>query len=210
MKNKQKYLALDIGNVLCRLDFEQYEDALHKMNSDMWPMGDPKYFNSYAKYQKTQDLGHISVKDMLTYEFSHLVTNHIDKLSERWLHTARPVSLINNLLEKISENINIALLSNIGVDHAKYLREICPIYNNFIQHFSCEVGARKPQKLFFQSFLLQYPEFKNCTFLDDSLDNLDMAKQFGFNTIYFDLSQINNDVEAVERLKAIISKYYDI
>jgi FMN phosphatase YigB (HAD superfamily) len=97
------------------------------------------------------------------------------------------------ILDKIrsEEGLEIALLSNIGFEHAKLVHKLlsydeCGFFFNH-KHFSCEVGARKPTKLFYQSFLMQHPEFQGCLYVDDLQENLDAADELGFRIRKFSL-----------------------
>ena len=65
------------------------------------------------------------------------------------------------------------------------------IYDNSIKHFSCHVGVRKPDYLFYQNFLVKHPDFRNCLYIDDLHDNLAMSLEYGFQGHHFDLSEKN-------------------
>src|SRR5208282_4959941 len=100
-------------------------------------------------------------------------------------------SLISELVEA---GIRVALLSNIGKEHSQYFRKLMATavdskgISRAIQFFSCEVGARKPSLLYYQTFLYMHPDFKeNCLYIDDLQENLDAAKKLGFKTVKFDL-----------------------
>ena len=84
----------------------------------------------------------------------------------------------------------MALLSNIGTEHAALMEHslnVGTFFSGAIKHFSCFVGARKPTALFYQSFLLEHPEFYSCLYIDDLQENLDVGKRFGFQTYRFSL-----------------------
>jgi len=190
-----KYIALDIGNVICDVN-------LHKVINC--------YQNYFPDIANFIELSAPAIDTGLT-----TFRQEIDNIHQRnfWVpsigyeklwDTAITPKLFTDLQPELKE-FNIALLSNIGTEHAAFIRKEFPKpYNQCIQHFSCEVGARKPSKLFFQSFLMQHPEFKNCTFVDDREENLKAAKEFGFNSVRFNLKDFDDEIKAKESLKNII------
>ena len=99
----------------------------------------------------------------------------------------------------------------MGLEHAAYIRNNHPeVFAGRILHLSCEVGARKPTKLYFQSFLMQHPEFADSVFVDDREENLEMAKQMGFEPHQFsleNLAQMSED-DRKEAIKDIRSKIF--
>lgn len=48
-----------------------------------------------------------------------------------------------------------------------------------------------------------YPEFKNCLYLDDRLENTEACKKFNFRTIQFILDKISSTEELQNKLKEI-------
>ena len=79
-----------------------------------------------------------------------------------------------------------------------------PVFNKCIQHFSCEVGARKPSKLFFQSFLMEEPHFHRSIFIDDIDENVEMAKKCGFRAVRFNINDFSDDALAAEKFRQIV------
>ena len=67
-----------------------------------------------------------------------------------------------------------------------------------IKFFSCEVGARKPSYIYYKTFLDMYPEFKNCLYVDDNVDNIMTALKFGFKAKQFCLSEIKKNNDSIE------------
>ena len=94
-------------------------------------------------------------------------------------------------------NTQVALLSNVGLEHAIVMEKILDhhhlhsnkFFSKCVKHLSCQVGARKPTKLYYQSFLQQHPEFEGAAYLDDLQENLDMGKEFGFRPYFFSLEK---------------------
>lgn len=202
------YLALDIGNVLCKVDLRQFTFAVSKVvNLSTWEVG-----HIVNRSQRLQDVGLLTMGEILESEFKIKSSVLLDELIDIWNN--KVVTFDKNVFDFFSTmskqyDLNIALLSNIGIDHAviadKYIKDIIQseVFVDAIRHYSCNVGVRKPQSLFFQSFLLQHPEFKGCVYLDDREENLIASLPFGFYTQTFDLESITNlkaSLEYVENL----------
>jgi hypothetical protein len=99
----------------------------------------------------------------------------------------------------------VALLSNIGVEHAVMMENTLKhggFFPDAIKHFSCDVGARKPSMIYYQSFLWQYPEFKGCLYVDDLQENLDSGAKFGFRPFHLDLSKpgVDDKIREIEKI----------
>jgi FMN phosphatase YigB (HAD superfamily) len=99
--------------------------------------------------------------------------------------------MLVNLRDEAGNRPKIALLSNIGIEHAEMMEDVLSedfFFERSIKHFSCFVGARKPSALYYQSFLMQYPEFQGSLYVDDLQENLDAGAKFGFKPYKFDLN----------------------
>ena len=146
-----KYLALDIGNVIVDCDLNSFFTYMSQIVDN--PKSYEEAFVICEEMQPRLDLG-ITTIDTELDRICLGHGGHRNKMKELWLGAIKPVPQINEiLLELISDGVKIALLSNVGIDHAAVMRKVLPI-DNCLQHFSCEVGARKPSKLYFQSFEL--------------------------------------------------------
>lgn len=185
-----KYLALDIGNVLVKVDIAEFLNTLSSTFN--MPIEDCTRF--LTRFQKPHDLGLTTMRRELEDRFDIGSDDLlVDELLACW---DRSLTLNSDMITMLSElkkevGLEIALLSNIGVEHAELIKNMlsydeCGFYFNH-EHFSCEVGARKPTKLFYQSFLMQYPDFHGCLYVDDLQENLDAADIFGFRTQLFSL-----------------------
>lgn len=201
-----KYVALDIGNVLCRVDFSNLlidfsealnitpEEALHFIN----------------RSQKMHDLGLTIIRDELKEQFNIKSPATINRLLDSWNQCVIPDLTVLDTYNHLTANHNlqVALLSNIGIEHAALMETVLAhngFFQNAIKHFSCEVGARKPSLLFYQSFLMQYPQFRGCVYVDDVVENLEAGKKFGFQTYHFALDKMDVQVELPEIEKLIMS-----
>ena len=91
-----------------------------------------------------------------------------------------------------TSDLQVALLSNVGLEHAVQMARVLDIdsfFDKCVKHLSCHVGARKPTKLYYQSFLMQHPEFYGAAYLDDLQENLDASVPFGFRPRRFSLAE---------------------
>jgi FMN phosphatase YigB (HAD superfamily) len=172
-------------------------------------MEDVNYFLN--RTQKLHDLGLTIVADELKDHFKIKSPVIIDELSAMWNETVKGhplmIEYVKGLIHK--DNIKIALLSNIGIDHASIMRDILTpdIYDHSVRFFSCEVGARKPSYLYYKTFLDLCPEFRNCVYLDDRVENIEAGKIFGFNAQHFALDGFTAD-EMTKKLKEIKEMIY--
>lgn len=184
-------MALDIGNVLVKVETDPFLQKL----SETLNITIPDASRFIRRFQQLHDLGYTTMEDELKDKFSIKSPFIIANLVNAWNMSIVPhlpiLTKLNDLRKKY--NLEIALLSNIGVEHAAMIDDKLKhegFLENTIRHFSCFVGARKPSMLFYQSFLLQYPQFKGCVYVDDLKENLAASEQFGFKTFHLDL---NND-----------------
>jgi FMN phosphatase YigB (HAD superfamily) len=202
-----KYVALDIGNVLCHVNFSQFLGNLSEALNIT--IEDATYFMN--RTQKLHDLGITVMKDELKDHFHIKSPAIIEKLLGHWNECISPdykvLDMFNSLTEKHS--LQVALLSNIGIEHGALMESLLAhngFFQSAIKHFSCEVGARKPTSLFYQSFLLEHPEFHGCVYVDDVIENLATGKRFGFQPYHLALDTMNTEEELPQIEKLIIGE----
>lgn len=197
----QKFVAFDIGNVLCHVDIDGFFDFLVNRNV-IKTKEQAEEFVSGIQYP--QDLGLYNIKQGF-YRFSPDITSSALKdLHDAWLHIVEPSDeMLGVLDDTLSQGYQVALLSNIGFDHAGVVRQICPVFKSCYQHFSCEIGARKPTKLFYQSFVMHYGWPQGVVFFDDRCENVEAARPY-FNGIQFDLDLFPNDEDAARSVRELL------
>jgi FMN phosphatase YigB (HAD superfamily) len=180
------HVAFDIGNVLCHFDIKKFTNVLANTTN----ISDHEAFFFLERLQKLQDIGVTSVACELETHFK-LPAATIHDLVECWNSTVCPDASMMNLLENLrADDVKIAFLSNMGVEHISHLRASYPeLFERTIQHISCEVGARKPTKIFFQSFCSDNDEFSGCVYVDDIDENLRAGKKYGFKGYSFKLEE---------------------
>jgi len=183
-----KQLALDIGNVLCHVDFNRILNNLSKtLNISK---NEAMYFLN--RVQKLHDLGLTNLSDELKDYFKIRSEIVVEDILAEW---NRAIQWDNDVIKQVARlkdkfDLEIALVSNIGIEHAAHLRNTVPdpVIGKAIHFFSCEVGARKPSALYYKTFLDMYPQFKECVYIDDLEENLNVGRKFGLNAIRFNLS----------------------
>ena len=198
-----KYIALDIGNVLCHVSTEPFLEML----SETFNVTIPEASRFLKRFQQIHDLGYTTMEDELKDHFGVKSPVTIQKLVKGWNDSVFPNLHILDRLNDMRDrhNLQVALLSNIGVKHAAMMEEKLA-HNGFfpgaIKHFSCFVGARKPSMIYYQSFLTQYPQFKGCLYVDDLKENLHASTAFGFQTYHFTLEDpdYESKVQEIEEL----------
>lgn len=189
---------LDIGNVLVHVKLSNFIKEFSKLIPEDH---DPLLF--LETIQGMHDIGLITMQQAFRdkYELSHSKALSVEELLVLWNKIiVRNEFMINFMKDLHFQGARFALVSNIGKEHHEYLEKNCPeIFNlSEIHHLSYQVGARKPSKLYFQSFLQDYPSWIGAVYLDDRLDNLVTGKSYAFRTIQFDL----NNYKSVAELKA--------
>ncbi len=190
-----KYICLDIGNVLCSVDAVPFLEKL----SETFNITMPEASRFLKRFQQLHDLGYTTMEDELKDHFNAKSPVTLKKLVDAWNDSVSPILEIISKLNTLRQEheLQVALLSNIGVEHAAMVESKLShggFFPNAIKHFSCFLGARKPSTIFYQSFLLQYPEFKGCLYVDDLQENLNASKPFGFQT--FRLALDSTDAES--------------
>jgi len=197
------YIALDIGNVLCNIATEPFLETL----SETLNITIVEANRFLKRFQQIHDLGYTTMEDELKDKFQLKSPITIAKLVQGWNDSVTPcIPMLTKLNDLRRENgLQVALLSNIGLEHASMMEEKLKhgeFFPGAIKHFSCFVGARKPSTIFYQSFLLQYPKFKNCLYIDDLQENLNSAKAFGFVPFHMslELPGIDKKINEIENI----------
>lgn len=180
------YVAFDIGNVLCHFDIIKFTKFL----TDELLITEREAYFFLERLQKHQDIGVTSVASELEFHYK-VHGEQLQTIVDCWNSTVTPNHSMMNFLENLrSEGVKVALLSNMGPEHITHLRGTVPeMFKDTIQHISCEVGARKPTKLFFQSFILDNSAFEGCVYIDDIEENLRAGKKYSFTVFGFNLEE---------------------
>lgn len=196
-----KRVAFDIGNVLCHVNMNGFFEYL--VSKGIFnTVKEADEFISGIQY--SQDLGLYNIRQGF-YKFKlNLSKKDLDEIYTAWIGNVNTSEDMLNLLDEILSNgYEVALLSNIGFDHSSFLRKKCPVFNKCIQHFSCEIGTRKPLKLFYQSFISEYNWSNDIYFFDDRIENIESANGL-FIGKQFDLNNFDSDFVAANHIRKIL------
>lgn len=182
------YLTLDIGNVIVDVNFNEFIKALF----DTHELSEQEVWDILVEVQPNHDLAITKLADCLKNQ--HNIDVHkFPGIMEAWDRsiTVNTVS-IQHIENMLSKGVQIALLSNMGAEHRKIIRSVIgPAFDRCVKHISCDVGARKPQLLFYQSFLLAQPSFTHAVYVDDRLENLHAGTGVGLKSVFLDSSKMN-------------------
>jgi len=205
-RRNMKYVALDVGNVLCTVD----EDGFLSLLSEKLNITIQEARRFLRRFQQIHDLGYTTMEDELKDQFNVKSPIILDKLVTAWNDSIQPrlnmLEILNNLRDQ--HNLKVALLSNIGPEHAAKLEtklQLGGFFPGAVKHLSCFVGARKPSMVYYQSFLFQHPEFRGCIYVDDLHVNLEASKQFGFRTFHMSLAEQGVGAKIAELEQLLIS-----
>lgn len=191
MSEQQLHVAFDIGNVLAEVDMSHFIARLRGVLSgqNKSHLLDPERF--LEQLQASQDLGILTVRQALSQTYN-ISGEAAEELIPEWNKTVKPNEMMLNFMDNLrSEGVKIALLSNIGHDHAEYLKQSCPrMFAGCTEHLSFEVGARKPTKMYYQSFLMDHEEWLGAIYCDDKPENLRAGKQYSFKSFKFCLDEV--------------------
>jgi FMN phosphatase YigB (HAD superfamily) len=198
------YVCFDIGNVLCHCSFEPLKNLLSdELNITLEEAG-----HFIARSQKLHDLGLTNLGDELRDHFKLRSETVIKRIMTEWDWIVQPEFHMTELLHVLTEKgVKIALLSNIGLEHVQTIERFwseSKFYQQAIKHFSCQIGARKPTGLYYQSFLNEYPEFKGALYLDDLQENVDAGLKYGLKAWKFALDaqsevEIKNSIDRIKQ-----------
>lgn len=201
------HIAFDIGNVLLHYELPIFREAMIERRLCFY---DDEVDLFITEAEHLCYIGATTLEKRLISKFPYLRDNDKNELIQIWNKTIYPnKQMINFMHELKHDGIKIALLSNIGLEHAEYIKNTWPeIFDMSVCHLSHEVGAFKPTKLFYQSFLLEHEEFSGCIYLDDIKENVIAGSKFKFNAIEFNLDKISKEKPSVlkNKLKEIKEK----
>lgn len=187
----QKYLCLDIGNVLCDVDFVPFLKELNRhgiSEEDAW------FF--LTRIQPLHDLGHTNISTELRHTFGIKSEQH-PSIVEAWNAAIKPNKISVENFHELNDQphkVQIAILSNIGHEHIDIVSS--RIGGNFdwcTKYMSCQVGLRKPHRMYYKSFLDHHPKFEEAIYVDDRHENLETGNEYNFYTRHLDTSKMTKE-----------------
>lgn len=200
-----QYIALDLGDVLLDLDWNKF---YFSFSADIGE----RVKNLLTDYCRSDFCGISMMSSIFQKEFEKEDLGPY--ITSKWNDIIKPNEKMVEFVKSLKPYTKVAFLSNMGFDHLDVLKINYPEFLKLadVTHMSCEVGACKPTKLYYQSFLHDNPEYSGCVYLDDRQENLIAGSKYKFKSIHFDLntfdekkpSKLKNKLDEI-RLKILDS-----
>lgn len=124
--------------------------------------------------------------------------NHWDKTMSTVEH-----STVKTVRKLIQNNYKVYALSNWPSEKYSLLEESLPVLKDFESVIiSGDIGLKKPEQDIFRYMINKYRIIpSNALFIDDLTDNINTAKNLGFNTLqYTNTDSLNNYLEDLDIL----------
>ena len=194
-----KTVMLDLGNVIVPVDFRRCHDELGKVCR--FPPDQIQARLSGAGLVERFETGATSSE-----EFFREVCRVLDmkvtwpRFWEIWSSIFAPETLIPEpLIEGLSRNRRLLLLSNTNANHFEWIKENYPLLRHFDAYIlSYEVGAMKPSPRIYEEAIASAgcrPE--ECFFTDDVASYVEAARRAGIDAIQFrSLPQLEQELAA--------------
>lgn len=191
-----KTIVFDYGNVLLDIDISRFIEALEKLDIETF---DPQdiHPNNVGVFLD-MEVGRASIKDLITRIKSRCKNpdNITDtQITDAWNALLLPYDYRRfELLEELSENYRIVLLSNTNKAHHDYFEAKFDAENpfhrpfrSFFDHifYSDELGLRKPgREIYAKVESLSALDPAKTLFIDDNASNLIEPRAIGWHTYH--------------------------
>ena len=187
-----KNYIFDFGNVLAEFYPDKLtapyakDDESRKIISDV--MFDRLYWDRLDNGTISNDEVKRKVKERLSPELYEMACKAMDN----WVMNLTPVEGMQQLVKDIKKTEKkLYLLSNISIEFAEGykdvegIKELFDMFDGLV--FSGPIGLVKPKKEIF-NYLTEKYQLKNdeCLFIDDSIKNINGAKECGIVGYLFD------------------------
>lgn len=200
MKKKIKFIYFDAGQVL--IDYmvgwnKVVGEIVRKNNLSMQSINDEHNKSFYDIYS-----GKIEYNDIFK---KVLKINHIDMDMDLLWEISRnyePISETHDLVDELRGVYKLGILSNASnnmIDYSVKHGAIPNIDWDVIAD-SSKLGVIKPEKeIFIQATKMSNTDSENILFIDDMKENIEAAKECGWNTIWFDFSKPKKSVKEIKK-----------
>lgn len=183
-------IIFDLGGVIL---LGKAKDVLDKLNIEEDEYNELiKFFDDWDRMDTTDE----TVEEKFnSYNFSDSIkSKYKDKLIKYYELRDINKNLINLIKELKKNNNKIYILSDNNKEASNYYKAIEGLNNLDGYVFSYEYGTIKKDGKLFDIFLKKYNlDPKTCYFIDDTIENIEVAKSKGINGIlYEDDSKIIN------------------
>ncbi len=190
-----KNIIFDLGGVILNIDYDKTAQEFKKLGFD-------SFDDFYSQKEQTSIFNELETGKINTETFIKKIQYYAPKLSAENIIDAWNAMLLDlpiariELIQKLSNTYNIYLLSNTNVIHYQsFISRINQQYKQDVLtpcfkkvYFSHEIGHRKPDESCFEYVLSDAKINANDTlFLDDSIQHVKGAQNYGINTHFVDL-----------------------
>jgi len=182
-----KSIIFDLGKVIVPFDFNR---AYERMSAHSGlPITEIRSRLIKSDLFRTFETGSIEPGEFVTQVCSLLdFTIEYKEFCEIWSSIFFPETLVSAaLLESLSRNYRLVLLSNTNAIHFEMIRENYPLLRHFHEFvLSFEVGAMKPSPVIYRKAVEAAgckPE--ECLFFDDIGENIEGARGEGLDGVLF-------------------------
>jgi len=196
-------VVFDLGGVVVHWDpddfFQRLEDSLgigEDRIRDTWERLKPEFMRGEITYGETlEHLGIERTDDSLSVD-----QNPFNQTFERGV-SGQPFDHTLEVVDRLRESgVTVAIGSNIYAPHVEWVkqREVFDRFNRL--YLSCELGAAKPSKKFFEHILEDLGvEPDRTIFMDDPPENVEGARSLGIRAFHYEARTTSK-----ERLKKLL------
>jgi HAD superfamily hydrolase (TIGR01509 family) len=195
--DRLRAIIFDVGRVLVHVDVSRgmtgLGAGLSVSPSELWAAleKDPRWLD----WQE----GRISPRDWylhLTKRLGGSLT--FEQFSEAWNRVLDPKSMQDStLLETLSKNYRLGLLSNTDPIHVAHLETSYDFFRFFPSRtYSCRVGASKPSPLIYREALRACKvQAGEAVYIDDVLAYVEAARRLGMSGVHYQSpEQLSSDL----------------
>ncbi len=192
MNKKPTSIILDLGGVILNIDFA-------KVTNEFKILGVNNFEEKYSQSKANHLFRHFETGKIKEAEFYNVCRREMNfKITNEQIKNAWNSMLLNfremalHTLVKIKPKYKLFLLSNTNIIHLKCFEDIYQkqVGGSIAKYFdkiyySHQIGLRKPDKEAFEYVLKENDlVVAQTVFIDDSLQNIDAAKNLGLQTIH--------------------------
>lgn len=189
-----KTIIFDVGGVYMQGSFIDFVNKSRKILG----VNEEFYTKKQVTFDKKFNQGKISAENCFKKYFNSPISNiQMKKIVKIWTTTWRPNKSMKDLIIKLKDNYQLAILSNSDpLNSPNYYKK------GWYQYFdpiilSHELGILKPNLKIYKTLLKKIKSKPSeCLFIDDQIDCLKPAQKLGINTIlYKSLAQLKSDLK---------------
>lgn len=198
-----KHIIFDLGGVILNIDYQRTDKAFTDL-------GVKNFSELYSQFHanplfENLETGRVENADFVDAMRPYLPEGTPDQaITDAWnaMLLDFPVARLQ-LLQQLSQHYNLYLLSNTNAIHLHALNAILeksrgiPSLDMFFNkcYYSHEIGYRKPEKEAYQIIIDENDlQPAQTLFIDDTLPNVEAAKELGIQTIHLQAPKTMLDI----------------